>query len=137
MKTEKSCGAVVFTRTAQGIRYVIIQSKEGYYGFPKGHMEGLETEQETAIREIAEETGLAVTLVEGFRTEDSHVFIKNGEEINKYIVYFLAQFDDQKLIAQESELNSIQLMDFESAIGAFRFESSRRILTEAHIFLTM
>ena len=48
MITEKSCGAVVFTRTGSDIRYLIIQSKEGIYGFPKGHVEDDETEQQTA-----------------------------------------------------------------------------------------
>ena len=136
MKTERSCGAVVFTRISEEMQYVIIQSKEGFYGFPKGHMEGSETEQKTAIREILEETGLNVTLLEGFRTEDSHMFVRNGEERKKEIVYFLAQFNDQIPTAQQTELNSIALMDFETAIDAFQFESSKRILTEAHRFLT-
>ena len=39
---EKSCGAVVFTRAEEGIRYVLVQSFEGKFGFPKGHMEGSE-----------------------------------------------------------------------------------------------
>ena len=64
MTVEKSCGAVVFTREGGEVRYVIIQSLEGYYGFPKGHMEGSETEQETALREIREEVGLTPRLVE-------------------------------------------------------------------------
>ena len=43
MTYETSCGAVVFTRRGGEIFYVIIRSIEGYYGFPKGHMEGDET----------------------------------------------------------------------------------------------
>lgn len=43
---EKSCGAVVFTRTEEGVRYVLVQSSEGKFGFPKGHMEKSETEEE-------------------------------------------------------------------------------------------
>ena len=60
MNYEKSCGAVVFTIQNHKIMYVIVQSKEGYYGFPKGHMEYEETEIETALREVFEETGLAI-----------------------------------------------------------------------------
>ena len=135
MKVEKSCGAIVFTKESGDLRYVIIQSKEGYYGFPKGHVEGDETETETALREVREETGLTVQLIDGFRYEDSHPFEKHGETRMKHIVYFLAEYSGQTLIAQESELNSISLMDFDTAVAAFQFENSRQILKAAHEFL--
>jgi 8-oxo-dGTP pyrophosphatase MutT (NUDIX family) len=135
METEKSCGAVVFTRTDADVKYVIIQSKEGIFGFPKGHMEGLETEIETAIREIKEETGLSVSFADGFRIEDSHVFVRKGQEIMKQIVYFLAEFSDQIPMPQESELHSIRLVDYDTAMGLFQFESSKKILTEAQDYL--
>ena len=135
MIIEKSCGAVVFTKSAEGIKYVIIESKEGYYGFPKGHVEDNETEFETARREVLEETGLQVEFLENFRIEDSHPFQRNRETRMKHIVYFLAEFSNQFLRAQESELNSIHLMDYETAMSSFQFESSKRILREAHNFL--
>ena len=73
MADEKSCGAIVFTHE-NGIRkYVIIRETgiyQGYCGFPKGHMEAGETEQDTAIREVKEETGLDVELLDGFRQVD-------------------------------------------------------------------
>lgn len=135
MKTEISCGAVVFTRESGELRYVIVRSLEGFYGFPKGHMEPGESEKETALREIKEETGLNVSLICGFRTEDSHAFCQDGVLRRKNIIYYLAQYENQLPIAQESELRSIHIMDFDSAMQAFQFESSRRILTEAHAFL--
>ena len=135
MIVEKSCGAVVFTKDTEGIKYVIIESKEGYYGFPKGHVEDNETEFETARREVFEETGLRVEFLENFRIEDSHPFQRNGETRMKYIVYFLAEFSNQFLRAQESELNSIHLMDYETAMSSFQFENSKRILEGAHNFL--
>ena len=135
MKTEKSCGAVVFTRENGEARYVIIRSTEGFFGFPKGHMEPGETEQETALREIREETGLKVRLLDGFRTEDSHPFTRAGEQIMKQIIYFIGEYENQLPRAQESELISLHLMDYASAMNAFQFESSRRILSEAHKFL--
>ena len=135
MITEKSCGAIVFTKDNDEIRYVIIQSKEGIFGFPKGHVEGAETEEETALREILEETGLLVRLIDGFRTEDTHTFIRNRETRLKHIVYFLATYEQQSLTVQESELSSIHLMNCETAMAAFQFESSKRLLKEAHCFL--
>lgn len=137
MKTEKSCGAVVFTRENEEIRYVIIQSKEGIFGFPKGHMECGETEEETALREVWEETGLQVKLLKGFRTEDSHLIHRPRKpDVMKHIVYFLAEYADQQPVAQETELMAIHLMDYDTAMSAFQFESSRRILNEADHYLS-
>ena len=135
MKTEKSCGAVVFTREKGYIEYLIIQSKEGFYGFPKGHMEGLETEKETALREVLEETGVNVELMEGFRTEDMYKFERNGEARLKHVVYFLAEYSCQRPRAQAEELKSLRLTDFETAIAMFQFENLKRILREANEFL--
>ena len=136
MKTEHSCGAVVYTRQNGIPLYVIVQSKQGFFGFPKGHMEGTETEEETALREIKEETGLSVTLLPIFRTEDEHLIPwTHKEPVMKHIVYFLAEYENQSPQAQEEELSSIRLLPYEEAMALFQFESSRRILTEAHLFL--
>ena len=135
MITEKSCGVIVYTKEYGCIQYVIIRSKEGFYGFPKGHMEENETEAETALREVAEEVGLSVTLIPDFRTEDTHTFNRNGETRLKHIVYFLGEYSAQTPVAQETELNSVYLMSYETAMASFQFDSSKKLLTEAHNFL--
>ena len=136
MKFEKSCGAVVFTRGGGEIRYVIVCSVNGYYGYPKGHVEAGESEQETALREIKEETGLDVVLREGFRTTDEYMLQLEGyTDIHKQVVYFLAEYEGQAPSAQPSEIAEIKLMTFEEALAVFQFEGNRRILREAHNFL--
>jgi len=135
MITEKSCGAIVYTKDHNRIQYVIIRSKEGIYGFPKGHMEGAESEAETALREVSEETGLTVRLIHGFRTEDSYTFVRNGETRVKQVVYFLGKFSNQIPIAQEEEVSSIHLMDYDSALAVFQFENTKSLLTQANRFL--
>lgn len=136
MQRETSCGAVVFTLCGGERRYVIVRGKKGFFGFPKGHMEAGETEQETALREIKEETGLSVQLIDGFRTEDEHPLIREGKpETIKKIIYFAAVYEKQETHAQESEITEIRLMTYEEAMKAFQFESSKRILAEANAFL--
>ena len=71
MCLERSCGAVVFTRVNGEIRYVVVTEKEGAHSYPKGHMEGNETEEETASREVYEEIGLRPRFIPGFRQEDA------------------------------------------------------------------
>ena len=132
---EKSCGAVVVTRLNQELRYVIIRSLAGDYGFPKGHCETGETEQETALREIWEETGLSVRLDPEFRYVDEYP-IPGRPGVMKRIVYFLAAYEDQQIRYQVEELSWAGLMRYEEAMEAFQWESSRMILHAASDYLS-
>jgi NADH pyrophosphatase NudC (nudix superfamily) len=131
---EKSCGAVIFTRINNEIEYLLIRNLAGIYGFPKGHAEQGETEEQTALREVFEEVGLAVKLVSGFRCEDEHP-IPQKENMMKQIVYFLGEYSNQEFTYQKEELTDALLTDYETAMTLFQFDSSRRILTEANNFL--
>ena len=131
---EKSCGAVVFTRMNNEIKYLLIRNLTGIYGFPKGHVEQGETEEQTALREVFEELGLAVKLVSGFRSEDEHP-IPQKENTMKQIVYFLGEYSNQEFTYQKEELTDALLTDYETAMTLFQFDSSKRILTEANTFL--
>lgn len=134
MTWEKSCGAVVFTRVNGQVKYLLVANLAGIYGFPKGHVEGDETEVETALREVREETGLRVRLLDGFRTTDEHA-IPEKPDTMKQIVYFLGEFEGQEAAYQKEELSGAYLVAYEEAMGMFQFESSRRILREANAFL--
>jgi len=135
MNWEKSCGAIVFTRRNGQLLFVIVQEKAGTYSFPKGHMEGDETELETARREILEETGLRPEFLNGFCQQDEyHVSEKPGTW--KRVTYFLAEFGDEPLIPQEGEIKQIRLLPYEQALSLFEHENTRQILTAAHTFLT-
>ena len=131
---EKSCGAVVFTWVDGDIKYVIIQSLAGYYGFPKGHMEAGESEKQTALREVYEETGLTVHILDDFRYVDAYMIPKKPG-VMKQVVYFVAEYENQKLRHQPEELQGITLMSFEEALDAFQWESSKKILKEVADFL--
>ena len=131
---EKSCGAVVFTRMNNEIKYLLIRNLTGIYGFPKGHVEQGETEEQTALREVFEEVGLAVKLVSGFRCEDEHP-IPQKENTMKQIVYFLGEYSNQEFTYQKEELTDALLTDYETAMTLFQFDSSKKILTEANNFL--
>ena len=94
MQYEVSSGAVVFTRKENNIYFAFVKSLEGYYGFPKGHIEGNETEEETALREIYEEIGIRAQIITGFRTIDEHP-VPNKKDVIKRIIYFVAEYDKQ------------------------------------------
>ena len=134
MNMEYSCGAVVFTRTGGEIRYVIICSLAGRHGFPKGHMEPGETEEDTALREIREEVGLCPRLIPGFRMVDEYP-LPHKPGTWKQVVYFLAEYSGQALHPQRSELRSAALLPYDAAIETLEFDNIRRVLTEAYHFL--
>ena len=138
MNYEYSCGAVVFTRIGGVPHYVLVRAKdqpEGCHGFPKGHTEPGETEEQTALREIYEEVGLRVRLLEGFRAVTEYP-LPYPPDTRKRVTFFLAEYENQEITIQESELASSTLAPFEKALELTEFADSKQILTEAHHFLT-
>ncbi|MBQ9142969.1 MAG: NUDIX domain-containing protein [Lachnospiraceae bacterium] len=134
---EKSCGAVVYCQEDNNIKYLLVCEHGGFWVFPKGHMEDGEFEHETALREVKEETGLDVTFVDGFQVKDEHNLAREGRPGTiKQTTYFLAKYENQEFVPQESEISRIELMDFETAMATLQFESFKHILTKAHNFLT-
>ena len=134
MKYEKSYGAVVINREEGNVRYLIIESREGIFGFPKGHIEGNETEKETAVREIFEETGLTPAFLEGFRAEQEYPLPRKKGVIKK-VVYFLAEYENQKIIPQEKELKSARLLSYDDAINLLQFQNAKDVLALADKFI--
>ena len=138
MKYEYSCGAVVFTRIGGERRYLLIRQtgqSEGCHGFPKGHMEPGETEEQTALREIFEEVGLRVRLLPGFRAVSEYP-LPGLPDTQKRVVFFLAEYEDQPVRILESERLSYTLAPWPQALELTEHEDNRRILREAHEFLS-
>ena len=136
LQYEKSCGAVVYCQKDNDIKYLLVCEHGGYWVFPKGHMEAGESEHETALREVKEETGLDVTFVDDIRIKDEHNLAREGRPNTiKQTIYFLAYYEDQTFVPQESEISQIVLLDYEAAMTTLQFDSFKRILTQAHDFL--
>jgi len=131
MAFEKSAGAVVFYRGEQ-IEYVLLHSS--YWGFPKGHMEHGEDERQTALREVREEAGLDVTILDGFRETDSYSYRRKGETIEKQSVYFVAQAH-QRNARLSHEHDDLAWLTFEDALARLGYEGGRAILQKANEFL--
>ncbi|WP_346916074.1 NUDIX domain-containing protein [Clostridium sp.] len=134
MSYEKSCGAVVYKTSNKGIQYLLLKSIgiDGYWGFPKGHMEYSETEEETALREVFEECGLKVNLIDGFRATDKYII---DNFIEKEVVLFLGEADNSLTKIQVEEIEDYRWGNYEEAQSLLTFDSGRRILGEANKFL--
>lgn len=127
---EKSCGAVISDRAG---RYLLIENRCGNVGFPKGHVEDGETETETALREIFEETALKPRLIDGFRSEYSYT-LENGK--TKLGVYFLALCENTEPRLAQGEIGRCWIEGYERARGLLTYEADRRILDAAEEYLT-
>ena len=55
---EFTAGGVVYRRTDKGVDILMIQDHKGRWTIPKGHVEEGESLEQTALREVEEETGL-------------------------------------------------------------------------------
>ena len=138
MNYEYSCGAVVFTRIDGIPHFCLVRARnqpEGCHGFPKGHMEPGETEEQTALREIYEEVGLRVRLLPGFRAVTEYA-LPYPPDTRKRVVFFLAEYEGQQTTVQESELAAVTIAPWPQALELTEFADSKRILTEAHEFLS-
>ena len=59
MIEDKSYGIIVVLRKeSEEDRFLILRQTNGHWSFPKGHKEGDESDKESALRELAEETGI-------------------------------------------------------------------------------
>lgn len=120
MKYEKSCGCVILNED----KILLIKQRRGSYGFPKGHTEKQETELETAIREVKEETGLDV---EVDLTKRYSITYPKGENVLKEVVYFLAKTDSYDVKIQEIEIEEAKWVPINEINNIIVFEDLKNM----------
>lgn len=130
---ERSCGAVVFRKINEDYRYLLIRNRRSSnWSFPKGHVESGETHEETAKREVLEETGLHINIIPGFVSK-SQYSIQN--RIQKTVNLYVATTNDSKTKIQVEEIEDYVWLTYDNALKNLKFENDKTILTNAHDFL--
>ena len=126
---EKSCGAIVIYRDGKSYKILLVRNHNGRnYSFPKGHVEKGETEQQTAIREVKEETGLDIEIIDSFReVADYCPFGK----IKKRVVFFMAQTFSDRVTLQEEEIDSYIWVDLFEAHHRCTYDNDLRVIRKA------
>ncbi len=84
---QHSAGGIVFRLRNGHYEVLMIKDSYGRWTFPKGHVEGNETLEETATREIAEETSL------------EEVSLQRVTELGEIDYWFTSSFDSDKAAA--------------------------------------
>ena len=126
---ESSCGAVIFHDIKGEVRYLLIKNKRSaHWGFPKGHIERGETKEQTALREVQEETGLRVKLIEGFSCLSKY-------RVEKTVTIFAATTPSTVIHMQKEEIEDYIWLTYDRALSLLRFDNDKSILIAAHDFL--
>ena len=122
MKYEKSCGCIVMNDKKE---ILLVQSINGHWGMPKGHIEEGETEVQTAIREVKEETNIDVVVNEDYRYVEEY---SPKEDIWKEVVYFLAKNKNANSHPQQEEISELIWLPMHKAIEKITYDNSKEIV---------
>ena len=120
MNYEICCGSVVFNDN----KVLIIKHKYGHISFPKGHVEGNETEEETAIREVKEETGIDIEITSN---KKYYVQYENDNNSIEKVTYFIGKMIGGKLNPQLSEISSCYFEDEKKVSDLITYDNDREM----------
>jgi 8-oxo-dGTP pyrophosphatase MutT (NUDIX family) len=138
MTIEKtSSGMIIFRLDSEGNRrYLLLRNIGGHWEFPKGGIEGNESDLEASLREVSEETGLDPMKINSFRVKYSYQFSRNGETINKEVYLYLGKsFTDNVSLSREHR--DYCWLKYEDALRRISNSHSelKAVLREAHSHL--
>ncbi len=135
MKHEKSCGALVFRNTCGYTEMLLLKHRYGnHWSFPKGHVEQGENDTQTALREVKEETGLDIKLVDGFCRSVEYSPKPNTK---KQVVFFLGDAGYGTVKKQDEEISKVRWVPFDTAHMYVTFTNDKNLISGAREFLKM
>lgn len=132
---EKSCGAVICNKKDGIYRYLLLHYEAGHWDFVKGNVEPNESEKETVLRELKEETGIVdAKFIGNFRAEIEYFYRRQGEMVRKEVVFFLSETNTEKVEISFEHTGYIWL-DYERAMEKLTFKNAKEVLKKVHAYL--
>ncbi|MBI4380388.1 MAG: NUDIX domain-containing protein [candidate division NC10 bacterium] len=131
MPREISAGMILFRRTPEP-SYLLLHYESGHWDFPKGHIESGEDPEETAKRELQEETGISeIHLLDGYKQALRYFFRQKGIGIFKVVIFFLAE-TTQSEVTLSTEHVGFDWLPYDAALARLTFKNSRDLLIKAN-----
>jgi len=132
--TATSAGGIV-VRHDEGRPQLVVGSRRRErdgrtWTLPKGTPKRGETTEETAIREVMEETGLKVRIT-GPLDSIAYTFVQSGTRIHKTVHYFMMEPTGGDLAGHDHEFDSVRWIDFTEAPTVLTFETERALVARA------
>lgn len=129
---EKSCGSIIFKYDGEKLLFLVIKQTLGHFSFPKGHVEESESEKDTALREVKEETGFDISFAGDFREVITYC-PKPG--VLKDVVFFLGNVIDGVMTPQEDEVSLIEWLSYEDALKVVTYDDDKNVLKKAYEYI--
>jgi 8-oxo-dGTP pyrophosphatase MutT (NUDIX family) len=133
---EHSYGAVIYRINNGRLQYLIQSMSHGHKSLCKGHSEPNETPEETALREVKEETGLTIELDTNF----SHVIKYHPSDLSvKYVTFFAAEntkLEETPADNHDEEVAEERFLPYEEAMYELTYDLDREVLRKAHLYIS-
>lgn len=136
---ERSAGYVLYAVGERGERrYLLLRHcNGGHWGFPKGRIEPGEGEEQAALREAKEETGIGkIEPVPGFRMVSTYSFFRGNRSVSKEVVYLLGRVNMRNANLSE-EHAEWQWLAYPEAQGTLTYADTRKVLHAADQYLKL
>jgi len=131
VRNAVAAGGVV-VREREGKREVVLTGRhsDGTWVFPKGTPDKGEEIEDTALREVEEETGLKVRILRDIGTTD-YWFAAPGERVHKFVHFFLMEPTGGDTSEHDHEYDEVRWVPADEARRLLSFDTYREILDRA------
>jgi 8-oxo-dGTP pyrophosphatase MutT (NUDIX family) len=133
-RSEVSAGGVVYRRSDEGVELVLAarRTRRGdlAWGLPKGLVEPDETREQTAVREVREETGLEAD-VEASLGEIRYFYVWEGVRVRKVVHFFLMRATGGDVSQHDHEMEDVRWFPISIALRRATYKGEREVLQRA------
>ena len=129
---DKSFGVIPVSKSNNQYLFLLVHHNAGHWAFPKGHPRGGETEIQTALRELKEETNIKdCNIKEDIFFTEHYSYEEQNQMINKTVKYFLGFIDViSEIKIKKGEIQNYKWESFEEALNLITFNESKKILQQ-------
>lgn len=138
---ERSAGAIIFRKEVGKTYYLLLhypsntKDRKNYWDLPKGHIEKGENIEDTAEREVKEETGLIdIQFIAGFEELIKYFFRLKGKNVFKTVVFLLAE-TKTKDIKISFEHKGFKWLVYNEALEQLTYKNAKEIVKKANNYL--
>ena len=137
--TATSAGGIVVKFDGSSPQLVVgkrLRDRDGVtWTLPKGTPHAEETMEQTALREVGEESGLEVDIVRPFDSI-AYSFVQGRTRIAKTVQYYLMVPTGGDLAHHDHEFDEVRWIGFDEAATLLTFETERALVARAGLAAT-